>query len=63
MYSNQTVGGWSSTGIIQDADPGLPITCNTTHLTSFSVLVTTEEPDEVCDVIVHGHIYLQKLLV
>ena len=40
-------GGWSSDGIIQDNDPSLPVVCNTTHLTSFSVLVTTEEPAEV----------------
>lgn len=49
FYSNKTIGGWSSAGIIQDGDPGLPITCNSTHLTSFSVLVTTEaETAEVC---------------
>ena len=45
--SSKVAGGWSSAGIIQDSDPGVPIVCNTTHLTSFSVLVTTEEPAEV----------------
>ena len=51
--SNEGRGGWSSDGIIQDSDPSLPVVCNTTHLTSFSVLVTTglEEPAEVCNVI------------
>ena len=48
--SNRRVGGWSSEGIIQDTDPDVPIICNSTHLTSFSVLVSTEQPPEVCDV-------------
>ena len=51
--SSEGRGGWSSDGIIQDNDPSLPVVCNTTHLTSFSVLVTTEEPAEVCNVIAH----------
>ena len=37
-YSNQGTGGWSTEGIIQDDNPVLPVLCNTTHLTSFSVL-------------------------
>ena len=45
--SSEAAGGWSSDGIIQDNDPSLPVVCKTTHLTSFSVLVTTEEPAEV----------------
>ena len=45
--SSEATGGWSSDGIIQDSDPSLPVVCKTTHLTSFSVLVTTEEPAEV----------------
>ena len=40
LCSNQTIGGWSSEGIIQDSDPNLPVLCNTTHLTSFSILVS-----------------------
>ena len=47
--SSEAIGGWSSDGIIQDNDPSLPVVCNTTHLTSFSVLVTTEEPAAVCN--------------
>ncbi|XP_065895640.1 adhesion G protein-coupled receptor L4-like [Dysidea avara] len=38
--NGQTVGGWSTDGIIQDSSPGLPVLCNTTHLTSFAVLVS-----------------------
>ena len=38
--SNQTTGGWSSDGIIQDIDNEPTVLCNTTHLTSFSVLVS-----------------------
>ncbi|XP_065894114.1 uncharacterized protein [Dysidea avara] len=41
--NNQTVGGWSTEGIIQDSSPGLPVLCNTTHLTSFTVLVSSEK--------------------
>ena len=37
-YSTQGTGGWSTEGIIQDDNPVLPVLCNTTHLTSFSVL-------------------------
>lgn len=48
--SNRSVGGWSSEGIIQDTDLDVPIVCNSTHLTSFSVLVSTEQPPEVCDI-------------
>jgi len=43
MYSNQTLGGWSSEGILQDSDLEFPVKCNTTHLTSFAVLVSTAE--------------------
>jgi len=45
--SNQSTGGWSTEGIIQDNDPTLPVLCSTTHLTSFCVLVSAEE-FEVC---------------
>ena len=38
LISSQGAGGWSTEGIIQDDDPGLPVLCKTTHLTSFSVL-------------------------
>lgn len=41
--SNQTVGGWSREGILQDTTPGLPVLCTTSHLTSFAVLVSTAE--------------------
>jgi len=46
-YSNRTRGGWSSEGIIQDDDPTQPVICNSTHLTSFSVLVSasSEAPE------------------
>ena len=43
LHSGQTVGGWSSEGIIQDSSPGLPVLCNSTHLTSFAVLVSSEK--------------------
>ena len=43
FISNQSTGGWSTEGIIQDNDPTLPVLCHTTHLTSFCVLVSTEE--------------------
>jgi len=43
MYSNQTVGGWSSEGILQDSNLELPVECKTMHLTSFAVLVSTAE--------------------
>ena len=51
VYSNQTVGGWSSEGIKQSSNPGLPVLCNTTHLTSFAVLVSTAET-KVCTAVV-----------
>ena len=41
LYSNQTIGGWSSEGIVQDSSSDLPVECTTTHLTSFAVLVST----------------------
>ncbi|XP_065895642.1 uncharacterized protein [Dysidea avara] len=41
MNGGKTVGGWSTDGIIQDSSPGLPVLCNTTHLTSFAVLVSS----------------------
>ncbi|XP_065913574.1 adhesion G protein-coupled receptor L4-like isoform X2 [Dysidea avara] len=37
--NDQTRGGWSSEGIIQDDDDTLPVLCYATHLTSFSVLI------------------------
>ena len=43
FISNQSTGGWSAEGIIQDNDLTLPVLCRTTHLTSFCVLVSTEE--------------------
>ena len=36
----QTKGGWSTEGIRQESDTSLPVLCSTTHLTSFSVLVS-----------------------
>ena len=47
IFSNRSMGGWSTEGIIQDNDPALPVLCNTTHLTSFCILVSTEET-QVC---------------
>ena len=47
MFSNQSTGGWSTEGIIQDNNPTLPVLCNTTHLTSFCILVSTEV-NKVC---------------
>ena len=44
IYSNKTVGGWAFDGIKQDITPGLPVECYTEHLTSFAVLVGTQEP-------------------
>ena len=40
LHSGQTIGGWSTDGIMLDSSPGLPVLCNTTHLTSFAVLVS-----------------------
>ncbi|XP_065915845.1 adhesion G protein-coupled receptor L4-like isoform X2 [Dysidea avara] len=40
--SNDT-GGWSSDGIIQDNNPSPPVICRATHLTSFSVLVSSAD--------------------
>jgi len=40
VHSNQTKGGWSTEGIRQESDTSLPVLCSTTHLTSFSVLVS-----------------------
>ena len=40
--SLQGAGGWSTYGIIQDDDPRSPVICNSTHLTSFAVLVSAE---------------------
>ena len=42
FYSNQPKGGWSNEGILQDNDPTSPVMCNSTHLTSFAVLVSAE---------------------
>lgn len=42
FYSDETTGGWSNEGIIQDSDPRSPIMCSSTHLTSFAVLVSAE---------------------
>ena len=44
--SNQTKGGWSNEGIKQDSDPTVSVSCNSTHLTSFAVLVSAEGGDE-----------------
>ena len=42
LHSNQTRGGWSTKDILQDKDPGPPaVICNSTHLTSFSVLISS----------------------
>ena len=51
FHSNQTRGGWSMDGIIQDDDPSPPaVICNSTHLTSFSVLVSaSSEAAEVME--------------
>ena len=39
-YRNQIKGGWSSKGIIQDNNPDTKVSCASTHLTSFSVLIS-----------------------
>ena len=51
LHRNQTIGGWSSEGIIQSSNPGLPVVCNTTHLTSFAVLVSTANMKVCTDVV------------
>ena len=48
MGSNGDTGQWSSDGIIQDDDPTPPVICRSSHLTSFSVLVTSVDTTEVC---------------
>ena len=45
-YSNRSGGGWSTKGIIQDSDPRSPVVCNSTHLTSFAVLVSASSEDD-----------------
>ena len=46
MHRNQSKGGWSNKGIMQDDNPDTKISCFSTHLTSFSVLVGAKaEPD------------------
>ena len=45
-YSNRSGGGWSTRGIIQDSDPRSPVVCNSTHLTSFAVLVSARSEDD-----------------
>ena len=45
-YSNRTGGGWSTRGIIQDSDPRSPVVCNSTHLTSFAVLVSASSEND-----------------
>ncbi|XP_065910263.1 uncharacterized protein [Dysidea avara] len=44
--NNQSTGRWSSSGIIQDNDHRPPVICRATHLTSFSVLVSSVDADE-----------------
>ena len=58
--SNQTTGGWSNNSITQDNDNKPPVLCNTTHLTSFSVLVSykMEKSSEVCN---HKHLHTFQL--
>jgi len=41
-FSNEQAGGWSTDGVIQDEDKRIPVLCNSTHLTSFCVLVGSE---------------------
>jgi len=48
LPSNDATGGWSSDGIIQDNNPNPPVVCRATHLTSFSVLVSSADAAEVC---------------
>jgi len=43
-YSNKTVGGWADDGILLDSTPGHTVYCNTTHLTSFAVLIGIQKP-------------------
>ncbi|XP_065914929.1 adhesion G protein-coupled receptor L3-like [Dysidea avara] len=43
--SNDDSGGWTSDGIIQDNNPRPPVICSVTHLTSFSVLVSSMDKD------------------
>ncbi|XP_065897929.1 adhesion G protein-coupled receptor L3-like isoform X2 [Dysidea avara] len=45
--SNDDAGGWSSDGIIQDNNPSPPVICRVTHLTSFSVLVSSMNEDAI----------------
>ena len=50
IRSNQTVGGWSSEGILQANNLDFPVECKTTHLTSFAMLVRTSTPEmKVCN--------------
>jgi len=48
LRSNNGTGGWSNYGIIQDGDHSPPVICEATHLTSFSVLVSSFDAAEVC---------------
>jgi len=58
LCSNQGTGRWSSDGIIQDNNPNPPVNCRATHLTSFSVLVSSVDASEVCHLILLHCVYL-----
>jgi len=49
IHSNQTTGGWSSVGIVQDNNPGPSVQCIATHITSFAILVGYSDTDRVSD--------------
>ena len=44
MYSNSDIGFWSSSGVRTHVLNDTNILCNSSHLTSFSVLVTVQDP-------------------
>lgn len=68
MFSNQ-VGGWSMVGLtlVEDRSNTTSVTCNTTHLTSFAVLVSIQDERPVrfiadsCVIILHDATHFSHL--
>ena len=47
-YSGVPPGGWSSIGLSIENSTNTTITCTSTHLTSFAVLVDVSGASQVC---------------
>ena len=59
LYSNQ-IGGWSMEGLTVDKDHSnkTSVTCLTRHLTSFAVLVNSQDEKPVRNEVVKYTVYL-----